>query len=500
MFGQKVALGAALIGLFQLLAKFMDLIATIILARLLLPEDFGLVAIAVAVLLITNSITELPVVDVLVQREELDHRDIDTAFTLTFLRGLLVAGVTASLAYPVAQFYTDDRLIPIMLVLALVPIAQGLNSPAMIHFMRQIKYGPTARAALIGKGCGVVTTILLALAGASYWALIANLVVTPIGVMLTTHIMAPYRPRFRTQGARAILSFAGWVTVSRIIWTLNMQADRFLIGRILGKSTLGQYAMGGDISSMATYAVAGPILQPIFSGFSRIQGDMARMRAAYIKSQQTLIMLVLPLGVGLAAVANNLIPVLLGAGWEQTIPVIQWLAPVIALQMMSVPVQSAAMALARPKALAWRELLGLLLRLPATLVAAWYWGLIGAVVARSLTGLVIILLNLTIARGLVGVPLRRQLLAGWRSYCSALLMVGVVWGLDRIIGHDALPMPALIAGQIFFGGLTYVGSHMALWFCAKRPGGSEQFLLDLVRSRGKKAGAPASPDQMNGAN
>src|SRR4051812_37528981 len=129
MLGRKVALGAATIGLFQLVAKCFDLLLTLILARILLPADFGLVAIAVAILLVASSVTELPVVDVLVQRDELDPDLIDTAFTLTVLRGLLVASVILIAAYPAATFYADPRLVPILSVLALIPIFTGLNSP-----------------------------------------------------------------------------------------------------------------------------------------------------------------------------------------------------------------------------------------------------------------------------------------------------------------------------------------------------------------------------------
>lgn len=486
LIGRKVALGTATIAALQLLAKSLDLIALIVLARLLTPADFGLVAIATAILLIANSVTELPVIDVLVQRPSIDKADVDTAFTLNLLRGGLVASVIMLLAWPVASFYSDDRLIPILLLLALAPLAQSLNSPALVHFLRRVEYGPSARSMLIGKICGVCCSVILALTTGSYWALIGGLILAPAMTAVCTYFMAPYRPRLRLKGSRSILGFAGWVTVSRIIWTLSMQADRIFVGRILGKAPLGYYTMGSDIASLATYAVAGPVLQPIFSGFSRIKGDPERLRRAYLKSQQALLMVVLPFGVGLAAVANHLIPLLLGAEWTSVIPVIWWLAPVVALQMLSVPVQAVAMALAQPRALAMREALGLIIRLPVTLVAAWYGGLVGAAVARSLTGVIIILLNLMIARNLVDISVHRQILNGWRSLLSALVMAGVVLlpNLAFSLNHASTWEAGLVlVFQVLMGGVTYVGMHFGLWKLCGEPDGSEKFLIDFIRER-----------------
>lgn len=487
MFGRKIAGAAALVGALQLVAKSLDLLALVVLARLLTPADFGLVAIAVSVLLIANSVTELPVLDVLVQRPEISDRDIETAFTLAALRGLLVAAVIVATSWPMAWLYDDIRLVPILCVVALAPVFQGLSSPAMVNFTRRIDYGPNAWSTIIGKGISLAVSLAIALSTGSYWALIAGLVAMQAATTVCTHILAPWRPRLGLEGTRAILGFTGWVTLSRIIWTISMQADRMLVGRVLGKTSLGHYSMAGDIASVATYAIAGPILGPIFAGFSRINNDIPRLRQAYMKSQQTLVMVVLPFGVGLAAIAANLIPALLGADWQATVPVICWLAPVIALQMMSVPVQAVAMALGMPKTLAVREGIGLAIRLPITLVAAIYFGLVGAAVARSLTGIVIIFVNLAIVRGILALPVSAQLLNVWRSLCGAAAMAAVLVGIDILAGAALGSKVIVLAVQVPVGALVYVTTHMVLWQVAGRPDGGERFLVELVSRRGAQA-------------
>lgn len=486
MLGRKVALGAATMGGLQFLAKVLDLLAMVVLARILTPEDFGLVAIAVSVLLIANSVTELPVLDVLVQRDEIGEEDVQTAFTLTMLRGFLVSVLIVASSWPIASFYEDARLIFILWAISLAPLFQGLASPAMVHYLRKIEFGPPARTNLIGKVVSVAISLIISFATGSYWALVAGPIITQAIITLCTYVYAPWRPAIRLTGAPSILKFAGWVTLSRVIWTVSIQADRLLVGRLLGKESLGFYSMASEISSLATYAVAGPIMKPIFSGFSRMRDDVGRLQNAYLKSQQALMMVVMPFGIGLAAAANNLVPLLLGEGWGTVVPVIRWLAPVIALQMMSVPVQALALALGMPKTLAYREAVGILIRLPATVIAAIYVGLIGAAAARSLTGIVIIGINLAIARNLIDLPIMKQFLNGWRSIVSAFLMAFLILCIDFGLAAQNWSYGPILAIQIPVGLAVYLTSHLGLWHLSGKSDGAETFLLKMIKNRASR--------------
>lgn len=488
MLGRKVALGAALLTALQLLMKFVDIISLVIMARLLTPADFGLVALAASVLAIVRATTELNVSDALVQRKEIDPRDVDTAFTLNGLRALLVALAIAATALPMAAFYDDPRLTDILLVLSLVPLLSGFNSPALVHYLHRLEYGPGARVQLVGRVVGFIVAIALAFATRSYWALIASQLVMPLVSTLYSYILAPYRPRLRLQGARSMLNFAGWTTASRFISTLNLQSDRFLIGHILGKPQLGQYTVGSDMASMATYAFAGPIMQTMFGGFARLHGEPDRMRAAYLKAQQMLVIVLLPFGFGLAATADYIVPLVLGPNWTSVVTVIYWLAPVVSLQVLYLPMLSLAMAVGQPKVLVLREAVNFGMRVPLTLGGAWYFGLLGAVIARSLGGLVIIWMTLVIARRFIQITVTRQIANIWRSLISVAVMVGGVELLKHslVLAPDTLMQIAQLGLLVATGALLYAGTHLGLWVLAKRPDGAEQFIFSMVGWRKKK--------------
>lgn len=488
MLKHKVARGAAHLGLFQLVGKLLDMVSMVVLARILVPDDFGVIALASSAMLIAAAVTELPVIDVLVQRKEIDKADVDTAFTLNLLRGGVVLLAIVALALPLAWIYDDMRVAQAVLVLALVPFLGSLQSPALVHSLRQVDYAPTAKILLYGKLGGNLLSVVLALLWPSFWALILGMVAGAAISTLWSYRLCPYLPRFRFAGTKSILSFAGWVTASRIVFSLNQQGDRFFVGYILGKALLGQYTMGNIISSTATYALATPATRPIFAAMSRIEGDSERMRRAYLQSQQALMLLILPFGVGLATVAKDIVPLLLGDGWEMVVPAIWWLSPIIALQMMSIPVQALSMANGRPRLLTLRETIALALRLPATLVAAWGFGFLGALAARSLTGGAVIIMNLFIARSMIQVGVMKQILGCWRSLASAALMAAGV-----VLLGVAFPSPTVFAmqvlrltGLILVGLTLYGGMHLGLWILAGRPGGAETFVLGLLKRRRKE--------------
>lgn len=490
MMKHKVAHGAAIMAIFQVASRILDMAALLVLARLLVPADFGLVAIATSVLLVLTALTELPVIDVLVQREQLKARDVDAAFTTNIIRGISVSALMVLLSFPFAELYGDQRLIPILCVLSLVPLGKNMESPALVYALRDVNYKPTANILLFGKFWGAILSIGMAFMTHSYWALIAGVTITAAASTAWSYVLAPYRPRIELKGVWALLTFAGWVTLSRIFFTMSQQGDRFFIGHMLGTAKLGNYTMGGDISSIATNSLAAPILRPMFAGMARIHSDLERLRAAYIRSQQALTMLVLPFGVGLAVVADRLVPLVLGPEWSDTRIVIWWIAPVVALQMLSVPVQAASMARARPETLALREGIALLLRLPATLLAAFYYGFEGAVIARSVTGVIIIVFNMGIAERLVGVSIPAQLLAVWRSLVSAAILAMAVLAAQSFMStpSDLLLRATDLGALVLIGVASYGAAHFGLWWLGGRPQGAETFVLEMVRQkRGMKA-------------
>jgi len=472
----SVARSAGLMAAVQILAKSLDFIAILILARLLTPEDFGLVALASGVMLITGSLTEVPVTEALIRRHALSQADLSASFTLTLLRGLLVAVILLAAAAPVSRWLGEPRLAAIVATLALAPLLQGCASPTMVHALRALNYAALARSHLYGKLAAVTAMLATAGAGGGYWALVAGLVTGPVVASLATHLIAPWSPQLSLRGAAQILRFAGWVTLSRMIFTLNQQMDRFVVGALLGRPQLGLYAMAGDLSALPTHTIAAPVAQPLFAGFATLRTDPARLRASYLRAQLALLSLLAPVGCLFAALAGDLVPLVLGPGWEGMVPLIWWLAPVIALQVLTLPAQALLMALGDTRALVLRESLSLALRLPVTLLAALAFGLAEAAAARSIAALVMTVVMLRLGGKAIGLPASGQLRHCARIFPALALMVAAV-----LLAGKTVPLPVSLPNQALrilllcaLGGGIYGGTLLLTWWLAGRSGAEGQ--------------------------
>jgi PST family polysaccharide transporter len=480
MLSKKIAVSSALITGARLLTIGLDLILIAVLAQFLTPEDFGLVALANGVLLILRAISDQPVADVLIQRKTIEENDLRVAFTLSVVRGILMALFLLALAVPMARIYDDERLIPMMCVLATAPIFQGLMSPAMVRFTHAVDYLPLTLTQISARTVTFVVAVLVAFISKSYWALIISGIATPATATICSYFFSPWRPKFGYRGTKNILAFTGWVTCSRFITTLNSNVDRFFIGSILGKADLGRYTVGDNLSQAATFSFAGPLSNTLFAGFSRINNDSLRLRIAYLKGQEILAAGLLPLGFGLAALASPAVDVLLTPDWHETKWIIAILAPTIALQTMILGVQSISMALGKPRILAIREGISFALRVPLTIWAAWQFGLIGAALARSMAGIIIVYINLRIAQKILGISVLQQVAVCKRSILSVIVMSCLLWFFQAYVTTTWAPIYILLTG-IFVGATGYISCHFLIWRILGCPKGAETQLISGIR-------------------
>lgn len=477
MLGSKVLLASAVLSGGRLVVRFLDMIAALVIARFLTPAEFGMVSLAVAMLMMLRAITELPVSEALIRSERLTSQDVDTAFTLSLLRGLAVATVLALAAWPMGQLYEDQRLVALTLALILAPLSMALRSPRLVQFSRELNYTPATLLDLGSRLAGFVASVGIVLITGSYWALVVGLLLPPVVAAPISYLIAPYRPRLSLASWKGIMSFAGWVTLARFVATANGEIDRFFIGGVLGKAAVGFFAIGRSVATTASWAIGTPLMQAMFPGFAKMQSDPDRLRAAYLKGQGILVAVVMPLGFGLSALAEPVVALVLGEQWRPVIPIIQVFAIVGALATVTMPVQAVVLALGKPRPLVVRDLLIMLLGIPAVIMGALWFGLMGAVFARSLSGVAHVLLNLQILKRMLDLTIWAQIGPSWRSFIAVAVMTATLLAAQRTGNpHTVSGMSVELVLAAALGAAVYLVAHVLLWLISGRPPGPERFL------------------------
>ena len=475
---KRLAVGSIWTAGVRILINLMGMASTIILARLLVPEDFGLVAIAAVVFAIIGAFTELSLAAALIQHPNPQREHFDTAWTLNVMRGGLVAVILLIAAHIVAAAYGDDRLVFIMYAFAGAALITGLGNPKMVEFHRRLSFQQELLVELAKKFVGLVVAVAIALAYKSYWAIVAGSVASQAVGLLLSYVIIPYLPRFCLDHWRNLFSFSSWLALSSGLNAINYRADQLAVGGILGTVPLGQYSVGDNLASLPVRESMAPLAQVLFPAFSQLQHDQAKLRSAYLRAQRLLAVVALPVGVGLALVAAPLVALVMGPKWASAALVIQVLSTIHALHAFSTPLTPMAMGMGRTRLIFIRDIITLFVRYPLIFAGLFTHGLIGLLLARCASGAFGIALDLYLARRLVGVPMLSQVVASWRALAATLIMSIVVWSVGHlgVDGSSFFEIGLLVVS----GALSYGLATFALWQAVGRPEGPEREALEVL--------------------
>ncbi len=480
----KLALGAVWLVGARLLANIGGFVGTLVLARLLLPEDFGLVAIAVTIAAIVSAVTELSVAAALIHLRTLDENHFHSAWTLNVIRGALLATLIAGLAWPVAAAYGDGRLVSIMLALAGISFCWSLSNPKLVVFSRNLVFWQEATIGLAQKLATLLCSIGVAVAFRSHWAIVAGQFAGVAVALALGYAFIPFRPRPRLHDVRRILSFSVWLSAGQAMNTLNYKADPLLIGYLSGSAALGQYTVADNLAALPTREAVAPLSSTLFPGFTKVVDDPEALRAAFRRAQSVLGMVALPAGFGLALVAEPMVLLAMGERWAPAIPIIQALSGIIAVSTLGMGLQPLAMAMGETRAVFRRDLANLLIRLPLILTGALLGGLMGAVYARCVSSFIGTAISMALVRRLIALPIRAQLWASRRTILATLAMVAGVQAVPALMPTtvDETSLGLRVAATVLGGAAIYVTVLLGAWLAAGRPAGAEH---DLLRVAGR---------------
>ena len=344
-----IAKGAIWMVFFKLADRSLGLVSVVILARLLVPADFGLVAMAMAIIAFIDIATTLSFDVALIQRPHPTRAHYDTAWTLNIAVGVGCALVIAALAYPAASFYNEPRLTAVMLVLAGSWLLQGFENIGVVNFRREMNFAREFKFMASKRIAGFVVMLSLAFALESYWALIAGTVVSRFAGVLLSYAMQPFRPRFSLAASKELFSFSSWLLLNNILLATLANIPLLFIGRVYGPRALGLFTIGNEIAFLPATELVAPINRAVLPGYSRMAEDPRILREGFVDVISVILIIALPASLGLAAIAEPLVKVVLGDKWLGAIPVIEVLAFCGAIAAMQSNNYSAYVALGQQR-------------------------------------------------------------------------------------------------------------------------------------------------------
>ena len=306
--------------------RLTGLLSTVVLARVLTPADFGIVAIAMIVVNMLDMLRQTGQVLALIRHTNPTREHYDTAWTISVAIGSSVGIAIFSIAPLTAIYFHDPRSILVMQVLALRAVIGGFENIATLNFRRDLRFDKYYLFNVLPKFFSFVLTLALAFVLRNYWALVAGILSGQLASNVLGYAMQPYRPRFSLAKLSEIWSFSIWSFLGNIGYYLNGQIDQIAVGGIASSATLGRYAVADDLASSPINEVNGPLIAALFPVMAQMQHSRDGSRELYLRALGWSAVICCSTSVGIALVAHDLVLVVLGQKWVSAIPLMPWLA------------------------------------------------------------------------------------------------------------------------------------------------------------------------------
>lgn len=300
-------------------------VATVVLARLLTPADFGLVAMVSIVTGLGQSFADLGLSEATIQRREISHDQVSALFWVNVAIGLGLMLVTVALAPVLASFYRDPRLVKITILVSLTFVFGGLRVQPDAILKRQMRFSALAIRDVVSYAIAVPIAITMAFRGLGYWALVALPLTLNFNVMALSWLMVKWRPAWPRRDAQvgSMITFGGNVAASYFIVTVSRSADNVLIGWYSGAGPLGLYSRAYNLLMLPVRQLIFPAGSVAIPAFSRTQGDPERFARYYLRAVSVIVWISAPLFAFLFVAAGPVILLILGSQWREAAPVFQ---------------------------------------------------------------------------------------------------------------------------------------------------------------------------------
>ena len=243
--------------------RLLGLISTMILARLLTPQDFGTVAIVMALVYFVDAFFDFGFDLALIKNQQASREDYDTAWTLRFIKTVLFALVVALASPMIALYANAPESIPIGLVVAGSIFIRGFHNIGIVAFSKDLDFHRVFKYSIYPRVLGVITTIIAAFVLRSYWAIVVGIFMNAVYGTAFSYSANPYWPRWRVQGMEIFWHFSKWVLIGNMGRQLFSMMDRLALSGWVSKQHLGFFTVAADLASIVTVELFGPVSQAL---------------------------------------------------------------------------------------------------------------------------------------------------------------------------------------------------------------------------------------------
>ena len=445
-------------GVTQITVVGTRIVVIAVLARLLSPEDFGVIA---AVSIFTGFIllvNDLGLSAALIQREDLDDNHLSTTFWAGIAAGIGFWTLAIIASPLVANFFNDDLVRKVLMFASTAFLIGPLGAVQRALFTRNLDFKKLAISEIVGMLVYGTVSITLAVANFGVWSLVWGVLAMTATTSAIVWVFSEWHPKFKfsPHSFRQLFRFGKFVAMTRIVGFTRANIDYLLVGRLLGQFDLGIYSIAYGLITLPAARLSSVVSRVSFPAFSRIQHNDERLRRGYLRATSYTSVVTFPMLAGLSVVTPELVAVVFGDGWSQAIWPIRALCIVGIVTSVGTLVGTVFKSKDRPD-LELKSNIVYLVTLTAALLVGIQYGIVGVAVTVALVASVEFPIIQWIAGRLIALTLLDYFRCLYPATISSALMAACVLGF-RELGLSFLHLNShtLLASGIIVGGVVYV--------------------------------------------
>lgn len=428
-------------GLSQFSTQVFQFIVIMILARLLTPEDFGIVGLATLFTGLVGVANELGLSAAIIQRKDIDDMHLSTSFWANIIMGLALFTIFFLMSPFIANFFKEDTLRPILVIssIGLIIGSFGIIHKALLE--KGLDFKKTTVVDVCAAFISGIVSILLAVNGFGVWSIVFGSIASSIVSVIVLWKMNKWRPSFKFSFAhfRDLFSFGGNVMGSKFVGYIAMRIDYLVVGKLLGTAPLGYYSLARNLTSFPVQKISWTVMRVAFPVFSSLQDNSKALKEGYLKTIKYVSLVTFPMLAGMFIVAPEFVPIFYGEKWSPVIILLQILS--IEAAFVSIGTMTNIVQYAKGRSdIQFKWQVYTTITLPIAIMIGVNYGIVGVAIMLTIMMAIYILIIQIITNRLVGLDMHtfvREMIPA--AICSTVLVIGIyLYKKITFISHTEL--------------------------------------------------------------
>ncbi|MEW5895437.1 MAG: lipopolysaccharide biosynthesis protein [Candidatus Omnitrophota bacterium] len=452
---RKVSKGMAWIAVSNVLTRGLQIISAIILARLLMPSDFGAVAVCMAVVTFVQGTTDMGFLSALVQRADVDDSYLNTAWTIELLRMTSIALSLIAIAPLFGIFFKDEGVTGLLRLLSLSIFFQGLNSVGLVCLRKELDFYRLFLSEVIPAIAYILLVIPLAFLLKNVWALAFGIVFSSLVTCIVSYMLYPYRPRlaFQSKKALKLFHFGKWIFVQGILVMISEHITTLIMGKYLGMVVLGYYNRATVFSKQISQQVTQFVWRMGFPLYSQLQNEEEKLRTTYFGTMKLLLFTGFPLAGMLLVLSKDFTIILLTEKWLMIVPLMQLFGIFSFFLFMVTPISVLFQSTGRPAISTKLSFLINGVFILSLIPFITLWGASGVVMSSIVSTAVVFPLQLYMVTKVYKIRVWEHLRIFSISFLNTVIMIAVIQALRVMLCNQVSLINFISLG--ISGGLAY---------------------------------------------